>query len=106
MISDTSKPLYTLTVGEFKELARQVFLTVITEQPQQSENADKDEHLNISQCAKFLGCSLGSLHSYKKQGLPFYRVGRKVLFKKSEVLAFMKNSVLKLKAVYKKHKSV
>jgi hypothetical protein len=39
---------------------------------------------------------LVSIHAYKKKGLPFYRVGRKVLFKKSEVLEFMKNSTKRL----------
>ena len=99
MLPDTSRPLYTLTIGEFKELARQIILAVITEQPhlQIEPNTAQDEHLNIDQCAKFLGCSTVSIHNYKKQGLPFYRIGRKVLFKKSEVLSFMKDSIKKLR---------
>jgi excisionase family DNA binding protein len=51
---------------------------------------DREEYMSIAQCAKFLGCSKVTIHEYKKQGLPFYRIGRTVKFKKSEVLNFMR----------------
>ena len=90
MITEKTKPLYTLTVGEYIELTRETVLTVIGEKRDfQNTNGENEEHFTIAQLAKFLNCSLVSIHSYKKKGLPFYRVGRKVLFKKTEVLAFM-----------------
>ncbi|MGZ4047331.1 MAG: hypothetical protein ACXVNM_13655 [Bacteroidia bacterium] len=54
------------------------------------EEAGENEVLNITELGKFLRCSKASVHNYKHLGLPFYRVGRKILFKKSEVLLFMK----------------
>lgn len=54
------------------------------------EEAGESEVLNITELGKFLRCSKASVHNYKHLGLPFYRVGRKILFKKSEVLLFMK----------------
>lgn len=45
-----------------------------------------DLKLNIKQLAEYLHCSLPTIHKYKKDGvIPFYRLGRKVYFKKSEI---------------------
>ena len=98
-MSDLLKPLYTLTIGEFLELTKRTVHTVISENKPEPVPADKEEHFNIRQCAQFLGCTLVSIHNYKKRGLPYYRIGRKVLFKKSEVLDFMKTAFKK--KVYK-----
>lgn len=51
---------------------------------------DREEYMSIAECAKFLGRSKVTIHEYKKQGLPCYRIGRTVKFKKSEVLNFMR----------------
>lgn len=51
---------------------------------------DHEEYMTIAECAKFLGRSKVTIHEYKKQGLPCYRIGRTVKFKKSEVLGFMR----------------
>lgn len=90
MAYELSQPLFSLTIGEFIELCRSIFSTV-TKENNVVPIELPDEHLTIRQCAKFLNCSKVSIHSYKKKGLPFYKVGRKVLFRKSEVLEFMKN---------------
>lgn len=94
MYSDT-KPLFTLTIGEFialtKELVNEALMQKEQEKKQAIENAtNKEEHFNIKELATFLKCSKVSIHQYKKIGLPFYRIGRKLLFKKTEVLNFMK----------------
>lgn len=90
-----AKPLFTLTIGEFialtKELVNEAFRQKNQENEQAKENAtDKEEHFNIMELARFLKCSKVSVHQYKKKGLPFYRIGRKLLFKKTEVLNFMR----------------
>jgi excisionase family DNA binding protein len=97
MTTDKTIPLYALTVGEFVELTRQTLHAVISENPKiiPLPVHDQEEHFSIADCARFLGCSVVSIHNYKKQGMPYYRIGRKVLFKKSEVLAFMKKSMKK-----------
>lgn len=89
-MSDLLKPLYTLSIGEFVELTRKTVQNVVSENQPETSAAEKEEHFNIPQCAKFLQCTVVSIHNYKKKGLPYYRIGRKILFKKSEVLEFMK----------------
>lgn len=60
------------------------------------ETKGPDEvYLSQREAARFLRVSLPTLISWKKaRKIPFYQHGRKVLFKKSEVLEAMKNSVL------------
>ncbi|MCX6249815.1 MAG: helix-turn-helix domain-containing protein [Bacteroidetes bacterium] len=60
------------------------------------ETKDPDElYLSQREAARFLRVSLPTLISWKKaRKIPFYQHGRKVLFKKSEVLEAMKNSVM------------
>lgn len=91
------KPLYTITVGEFRSLARQVMLDALNEHlstsalaNQTSVDTKEETHFTIKELTKFLRCSRMSIHNYKKLGLPFYRLGRKILFKKNEVLEFMR----------------
>ena len=90
------QPLYSLTIGEFVALTKELISEAIKEkQGDQMLYADnlkgKDEHFSIKELAAFLHCSKVSIHNYKKMGLPFYRIGRKILFKKDEVLSFMKS---------------
>ena len=87
-----AKPLFSLTIGEFMALTKELVNEALKSKSQEKEKEPegKDETFNISELAKFLKCSIGSIHHYKKIGLPFYKIGRKVLFKKSEVLNFMK----------------
>jgi len=92
MDKELNKPLYTLTIGEFVNLLQE---TIKKNEVAPSENTpqQQEEHFTIEQLRKFLNCSKVTLHNYKKRGLPYYRIGRKVLFKKSEVLEFMRGNV-------------
>lgn len=92
MENDLSKPLYALTIGEFITLLKNTSAKVQIA-PLPIEPFDKEEHFTIDQLQKFLNCSKVTLHNYKKRGMPYYRIGRKLLFKKSEVLEFMKKNV-------------
>jgi excisionase family DNA binding protein len=96
-MSDYTKPLYSLTVGEYVELTKNTMISALKEQEIKPEiKPDQEEHFTIRECAAFLHCSVVSIHNYKKQGMPYYRIGRKVLFKKSEVLEFMGASKLRI----------
>lgn len=87
-----NKPLFTLTIGEFTELVKEIVNESVAEHLKivSSPKQEKEEHFNIEELSAFLGCSKVSIHAYKKKGLPYYRIGRKILFKKTEVLQFMK----------------
>jgi excisionase family DNA binding protein len=56
---------------------------------------------NITQLGQYLGCSIQTIHNLKKDGIiPFYRLGRKVYFKKSEIdnCAFVESKYYKGKS--------
>lgn len=90
-MNEEKKPLYALSVEEYINLTKKLIAEAVAtlKQLPTSENEDETE-FNISELAKFLRCSKVSIHNYKKLGMPFYKIGRKVLFKKKEVLDFMK----------------
>lgn len=88
---DTKQFLVQLTVDEFKQITEQIVVNHIQQNQKDKgipENAE-DVYFDINELCLFLKCSLGTIHNYKKIGLPFYRVGRKILFRKVEVLKFM-----------------
>ena len=50
-----------------------------------------DVFISLDAVAKLLRVSKVTLHSYKKQGkIPFHRIGRRVLFRKNEILDCLK----------------
>ncbi len=63
---------------------------------QKKEVKESDEiYLSQFEVAKFLRVSMPTIIAWKKsRKIPFYQHGRKILFKKSEVLDAMKNSVI------------
>lgn len=87
-----SKPLFTLTIEEFIALTKGLVEEVLGQKQKEQieKQTEQDECFDIPALADFLHCSKVSIHNYKKKGMPFYRIGRKLLFKKSEVLNFMK----------------
>lgn len=98
------KPLFTLTIGEFMALTKQLVEEVINEKAKQKDQVNTGEKtnedvFNIGELMGFLRCSKASVHNYKKSGMPFYKIGRKILFRKNEVLNFMRG----LKDRLKKH---
>ena len=89
------KPLYSLTIEEFITLTKKLIAEAIIGNKEENSISkydikQSDEEFNILELSKFLRCSKVSIHNYKKLGMPFYRIGRKLLFKKAEVLNFMK----------------
>ncbi|MDP1620727.1 MAG: helix-turn-helix domain-containing protein [Bacteroidales bacterium] len=63
---------------------------------QKKEIKESDEiYLSQREAARFLRVSLPTIIAWKKsRKIPFYQHGRKILFKKSEVLEAMKSCVL------------
>jgi excisionase family DNA binding protein len=101
-----SKPLFAMTASEFMLLVQEMVKKTVSEMTsgvRVNEQSEKDETFNIGQCAEFLKCTKMSVHNYKKKGLPFYKMGRTILFKKSEVLEFMKNFT-SVSKIWKKRK--
>ena len=63
---------------------------------QKKDVKESDEiYLSQQEAAKFLRVSMPTIIAWKKaRKIPFYQHGRKILFKKSEVLEAMKSSVI------------
>lgn len=70
--------------------------TLVSDEGQENDHpvqemGNREELMTIEECAKFLGVSKVTLHSYKRDhGLPYLQVGRTVKFRKSEVMDFMR----------------
>lgn len=57
----------------------------------ESENQEVENLLTRGQTAKLLNCNLVTLWRYTRAGkFPFYRAGRKMFFKRSEILEKIK----------------
>ena len=58
----------------------------------QTYQTNSDEpFISRSECAKYLGVNLVTLWRYTRAGkLPCYRVGKKILFRRSEILEAIK----------------
>jgi hypothetical protein len=92
MNNNNNKPLYTLTIGEFTCLIQDVINSGSKDKLERDDNPKViEEEFTIPELAVFLRKTKGTVHNYKKLGLPFLKIGRTVLFKKSEVIEFMKN---------------
>lgn len=92
------KSVLNLSVDEFKIFTKDIVSEVVNENalhtqfnhPILESKTTELEHFTIAQLAEFLHCTKPSIHNYKKAGLPYFRIGRKVLFEKKKVMEFMK----------------
>jgi excisionase family DNA binding protein len=58
----------------------------------QTSQEDKDEILNATQAAKLLNIAKPTLYSKtSKQEIPFFKRGKKLLFRKSELIQWIEN---------------
>ena len=63
------------------------------------QTADSNDYLTADEAAQFLKVSLVSIHNWKRdKGLPFYRIGRSIRFKKVDLVAFTEGSKRKRRA--------
>lgn len=62
----------------------------------QTQDVSADEILTRKEAAALLNCSLTTLCHYQKEGIiPFYKAGKKVIFKKQEILDAIRRQVKK-----------
>lgn len=80
---------------EFKEELKTALREIIKEellniQPQK-ENQGKEHLLSRKEACEFLHCSLTTLYNHQRKGvIPYYKVGRRILFSKKELLLLLK----------------
>lgn len=75
-----------ITVQELRDLIYRCVQESIQEHLKMEPKED-DSLLIVDEVAKYLGVSKVTIHVWEKEGkLPFHRMGRRVYFKKSEIL--------------------
>ena len=88
-------PLYTLSVDEIMAFIHEQIQEVWQQKKKYrlklEQEIDNDEHFSIAELTRFLRCSKDTIHTYKKKGMPFYRIGKKILFRKTEVIRFLRD---------------
>ena len=82
---------------DFKVELTQIIREVIVEEiktfnHQKTDDANNDNNLlNLEQACEFLNCSKTTLYHYRRKGIiEYHQVGRKLFFKKNNLLKRMK----------------
>ena len=85
---DLSRPLFSLTVGEFMSLQKNDEVHKLTVNP-----SEKKYVYGLPGLARLLGCSHPTAHRIKDSGkIPFTQVGRKLVFDPEAVLSALNHS--------------
>jgi hypothetical protein len=87
-----------LSVGELSEIIKECISGFFAEQHKEyRQEPPADDLLSIEDIQKIFKVSKVTVHKWKKKGLiPFYKMNRKVYFKKSEVINSMCHKKRKL----------
>ena len=71
-------------------------LSNVTEHKSSESESEEDRLLNVREAARFLGDAVATLYGRtSKNEIPFYKRGKKVYFKKSELLAWIEQGRVK-----------
>jgi excisionase family DNA binding protein len=85
--------LQEITLDDLKVVISEVISELLTKFLPKSDSKSDEDLIDIKEVAKILGISVVTAHSYKASGkIPFYRSphGRRIYFRKSEVLQSLK----------------
>lgn len=98
---DPDKPLYTLTIGEFIELNKQILSEVLANNQQPIIGVEKeDEILIISQTAELLKLSVPTVYGLvHRREIPYFKMSghKRLYFKRSVLLEWLDNGRRKTK---------
>ena len=86
---NNDKPLYSLTVGEFKELNRQIYAEMQSNQVQVNSNS-QNEILTIDEASVVVNLAKPTIYSLtSKFKIPFFKKNKKLYFKRSQLLEWI-----------------
>lgn len=90
--------LTSLSAEELVRTIKDGIKEVLKEAPTNSSKNEKEEDLlSIEDVQKIFNVSKVTIHKWKKQGLiPFYKVNRKLYFKRSEVIGSLQTKKRKM----------
>jgi len=98
-----NRPVYTLTIGEFIELNKQIYTDVLAsiQQPKQEVEKEKEEEiLDIKQTAKLLNHAVATIYSLtSRMEIPYFKMQghKKIYFKRSVLLEWLDDGRRKTK---------
>lgn len=85
--------LTTLDTDDIKSIVIEAIKEANEQTRLPNESPEDEVYFDQKQAANFLRISLPTIIKWKKQGkLPYYQEGRKVLFKKSELLKVLRKN--------------
>lgn len=88
------QPLFQLNTDEFKALIKEVIKETLKEERLASEN--NTNLLNIQEAAALLNLAVNTIYEKTSEKLiPHYKHGKKIMFKKSELLAWVESRKVK-----------
>ncbi|GGG93368.1 helix-turn-helix domain-containing protein [Pedobacter zeae] len=91
-------PLYALNIGQFETLMQEIMNKNMPAPVAQIEARNQSDELSITECIDYLKISETTLHRYKNNGvIPFYKAGRTIYFKRSEIDAALSSAPVKKK---------
>jgi hypothetical protein len=87
-----------LNVDDLIDIIKKCVTDAVSLKPKEGANVPpSDDLLNIEDIQKIFNVSKVTVHKWKKKGLiPFYKMNRKVYFKKSEVINSMNHKKRKM----------
>ncbi len=85
-------------IEELTDLIKSCLRSELKKLPQQTEeNKQQEELLSIEDIQQMFRVSKVTIHEWKKKGiLPYYKMNRRVYFKKSEVIDSLKHKKRKM----------
>lgn len=91
MIITDETPISFLNVGQLKELLKESLLSSLVQyEATREEHSDIPEIMGKSECCRLTGFKPSTISKYmNERSIPYYKSGKKVLFKKSEVLEWL-----------------
>lgn len=88
--------LFSLTLDEFKDILKESISEMTLSRQSPKDNRQEEAFLTQRQAAKYLQITEPTIIKWKKESrIPYYQNGRRILYKKSELLdALRKNNPL------------
>jgi excisionase family DNA binding protein len=88
------QPLFQLNTDEFRDLIKEVIREILKEEKLASDS--NTSLLNIQEAAALLNLAVATIYEKtSERSIPYYKHGKKIMFKKSELLAWVESRRVK-----------
>ena len=95
---EENKLLIQLTVNELKTLIENTITNKLDSIGDNQKNESEDEIIDVTQACNLLCYSRPTIYALvEKREIPYYKIGRKILFSKNELIEWLKSGRRKTK---------